>query len=1356
MIKTLFKRILAFSMIISLSMGNVAYAAGGADDIGIDANGQGGENISGPSTVKDVMRWHIMWANQGFRVYMIDKDGVLASNTVDFVNYRPWDFKAGQAQNKETAFDLPSAVKQYWDTTGMYESNKPKNRMVFMGGVKSDDTFTINTISLTPDGEITSTNQSNNVGVTYYNPYTKKVEQGKMYTISDLYWTLYASLITYYPDFDFASRLNGIGNVYEYIDPKDKLPKFHYTKIVAPLEGDLNGVPGLTSTGSAMINFLSSPIYTDEERYKNDQTIIAQYLAGLKLHKVDGLGRTIDENKEDLFYFLNPEYQKQFKKKYDDLPDREKAFALIEVMRENNIVIGIEPISWQVPGITSSVLGAPYKNKLGVFWSSDYIVYGSPSKVAYYMISDWEAKMMVDWTRHKLGNTSPVYKYDKQSKDYAEWDKEIKERNAGKFRFLPYDYMKDKQMVLEYQWGNMTAAGYTLSKDYAFSKYVMEKYQNNEKGMVTFADGKKYLFHPSDLWALTAVGRYVGFSVMYLSVNPTIDPVTDTWDTTTYPSTNYEPGPSPQTTNPDGTFPSVYPSEGEKYKTAKYEESDEKSKDHNFNIVKFYATKNPDGSYDYISNFTRKETLHKIILNDEPGYKVDNWFTSPEFKEPESDTDSYDEFKENLKPGEQSGKTSGRIEVKPESADKTLYMRLVSEDEPDINTDNYSNIIPLYENEVSKQTSLSSVLPSANLKITNTLPSVPNDIKGSRYKEQYRSEGSQGWKAWYNYHNPSLTGADSDLIGKPAPFETQYTGLASGTRTVKRASITSVPQSFNSKFSIWRGMDRPTLVAYKPEDTENHKSELKVLGLPEGTTPQSSRGKTGQPTDISGIIQKSFTSQFEVDDSNSKYNIETEYRIRDGYWGGKNGNRWKWYPWTSWSHYSTDYGTTNPTSLATLLTKVYYYLGKPNTGDKQSSDNNSLEFKILTKTMGGGTEERVFNGKGTAIQTSQAITLYPYTQMKYNTTQNSAWKNVYTLSNYLSTIHNTDFVDLAYSKKNTNSLELNSTQWSTHSRSIKAVGKDNALPGGALHNLSTPDENNTQVALRIFQTVTPDTIQPALQSGYDYYNSGAAQARRDDLINQVTESLSNLSVVQYVNEGITKDLKQLIGGVMVQSSGNQQVFKNTTSTDSKYFFKFAKTQADGGAINIKKSDDITETTYSISSFINGDVKVYKNGAEMLGISKTEDINKILSNPELKELDEKTKFFTNFLLAIDRNVGSDGSGQKWYNEAIDSLELHVYTQIFTLGFKEPFSTRSSVLDPKLIGQQDSKSDLYNYDDNSKVRSSVYLTYSKPTNQTQDGVFATWGESNTAIILPRLPYLFQSKIFYIPNATVQDLN
>ena len=132
---------------------------------------------------------------------------------------------------------------------------------------------------------------------------------------------------------------------------------------------------------------------------------------------------------------------------------------------------------------------------------------------------------------------------------------------------------------------------------------------------------------------------------------------TPTWDSSTYPSDNYKPGPAPDTS--DRT---KYPKE------TSYNNNNNKS-----NIVKFYVRKQGDSEVP-VSNFTRENTLHTININDEPGYKVVDYFSSTTYKKPESSSTTYESVKSTVPNGSLKGTSSGSVVLTPESNENTLYI----------------------------------------------------------------------------------------------------------------------------------------------------------------------------------------------------------------------------------------------------------------------------------------------------------------------------------------------------------------------------------------------------------------------------------------------------------------------------------------------------------------------------------------------------------------------------------------------------------------------------------------------------------------------------------------------------------
>ena len=159
--------------------------------------------------------------------------------------------------------------------------------------------------------------------------------------------------------------------------------------------------------------------------------------------------------------------------------------------------------------------------------------------------------------------------------------------------------------------------------------------------------------------------------------------------------------------------------------------------------------------------------------------------------------------------------------------------------------------------------------------------------------------------------------------------------------------------------------------------------------------------------------------------------------------------------------------------------------------------------------------------------------------------------------------------------------------------------------------------------------------------------------------------------------------------------------------------------------------------------------------------------------DLEVLDDNTKLITNYIDAIDRNKGNkntyaryktslDGKYNYMYNEAFDGVSVLVTTYTYDIGFSANSGHRTNVLDPLLVGHASSKSDLYNFDDEDKVRSSVYLTSlrSSSTELGNTGYLGTLkglgGMGDLELCLDDIYELAYTKTFYIPNATVSDLN
>ena len=190
------------------------------------------------------------------------------------------------------------------------------------------------------------------------------------------------------------------------------------------------------------------------------------------------------------------------------------------------------------------------------------------------------------------------------------------------------DWTRIHGMGVDWDW-DMADEAYMLASDQL--DLGLTKYDNSSQ---------------DTLWHKLNYHHNLGYGVMVTSL--TEQEGTSTFDEKTY-GTNYSEGPS-----------------------------EDKSKDGGNeaqnNIVKFYAKKTGN-DYTYKSNYTREKTLGTIVIEDEliGGYTVDNWFTSPTYKKPVAQTDSYDDTKNSIE-NKQSGTDTGTVTL---NQGETLYVRLI-------------------------------------------------------------------------------------------------------------------------------------------------------------------------------------------------------------------------------------------------------------------------------------------------------------------------------------------------------------------------------------------------------------------------------------------------------------------------------------------------------------------------------------------------------------------------------------------------------------------------------------------------------------------------------------------------------
>lgn len=396
-------------------------------------------------------------------------------------------------------------------------------------------------------------------------------------------------------------------------------------------------------------------------------------------------------------------------------------------------------------------------------------------------------------------------------------------------------------------------------------------------------------------------------------------------------------------------------------------------------------------------------------------------------------------------------------------------------------------------------------------------------------------------------------------------------------------------------------------------------------------------------------------------------------------------------------------------------------------------------------------------------------------------------------------------------------LYLSSYQWSIHKRVQDYLNeegiddKDSVLPTGAIYQLTTGADasdkksKDTWVGMRAFVTYVDrkDKLAAGTESGIKDKNE--AVAALDKLEQDVKDSLTGYEIVMRGKTGIdstsnSKDLYsktvQITGAAVDNDNSAKKKVKSefdlTTggnsdslsglATEEKYDLK-SKGNTDGNSSDLDILDEkkeeydwylktIPPTTAENNNF---KIEIYRDNMQLvsLDVSKNQGMNYISSlatagNTGAKiamEFDARTKLISNYINAFDKNLGADRQGAAWYTEGWDNLHCIEKRWAFRMGFGsdgtgigEDDGSRSAALNIKLNGHLDDKNDLYNMEDEDKVRTFKFYTSERSTRDVGSnkpvGYLADF--EGQVVKIPNIMYMFESKRFYTSNTTVNDLN
>ena len=1268
-----FKRFMALLLGGLLAFNSLTVYADGD----LNGTGQGQENQGGAFSYSG--SYHIYHVNQGIRAYIMNKDGTVVSNVVDFVRYRPQDFAAGSGFSAEQ-FDY--MVKTYQNKIGRWNKNKNadlntdksfggKQTIVYLGGGKKDVSYTVTYDNLMNP----QTGVQHPVRKSYdrNDPdfYETGMVSAKMYT--------YAEVERYLKNY-IESRY-GAGS--SPIDPAggtavvDTLTKQGVTiskKFKDPLNFEGWG-SGLVASGEELKDQMTAV-------FKQDNYIMLQLLSAMAMPVRDGKGDIVPEKGlEPLFTF----YDKSLNDKVAALKASGSENPLFDLFGQEKLYLAFEPIHWASFEVMKPNAKEGYNGNMDeAFYSTPYIMYGTPSQIMWQC-----AKMLREYVAVNTGffGMEMPPKYDNESlPEFLNW-------------------LEKEGFYCNWEWG-LSDRIYMLDKDEPSLGLV--KHSNIVDDMT-----------PS-YWRQLVDGYYgTGYGIMLFSLNP--ETGTSTFDEVNYSSSS-----------PNGYRP---------------EKSEDKSNEGGLeaqnNIVKFYSTKEND-NYVYECNFTRQNTIGNIVIEDEPdgGYKVDSWYTSDIFKEPVNDTDSYDEWKSAME-NKQEGSKNGSVTLNPK---ETLYVRLVkSETEPVENPEQNPTNLVLHENELSHQFGLSDanngvlVQGVVNYSSVSSGESCDEDVGDDDDYEacgsDYEWVDSEAWhfslsnhkvydpKFVWDWRQTGATSWGADDLGESGGDRKTGSNEPDGRMVLQRS------------FS-----DRPVLY---PSMNQNTESTLINMGLnAPAYIPKADRygNKPEQPSRVS------WTGTFETDwvfDSNSPL---ATFEPSCGH-GGSDTDTHN----TSNNKSELDGAYSKPNN-----TTIYGLWGKENKGVAPLTDTAQQNIWKLGNLN--------FKGFKNHIK-EQAFTFYPYYKMKFISQLDGAEQDAYLTAENLSTLFSLQRIDSSiFRTKGSVTLDLTSSQWSTHSKAHSLLAekqiedKNSLLPAGAIYDLKTADADGkasqSWVGYRIFNSYIPD--KAVLKDATGVKNKDEVLQAIEAFKSSTKNILDNYEVVMHGQIGFNTegDKKFYDGSIQLTGkTGKYKMGQNEFIRDSKYDLQTGSTSANSSDIDVLE-EKIETYDWVLTSDADGNVTIFRDGTALETLNKTQ---RTLTNPEVTEFNSRTNMVTNFLSSIDRNLGSDRNGSTWYNEgfSIGCIEVRL---AYRMGFGDGAdSIRSTALNIKANGLLADRTDMFSLEEE-KGRSYQFFTSNKSLSAEANGKPKFWTGSYDGIdiFVPNMNSLLVSKRFYTSNTTVMDLN
>lgn len=709
-----------------------------------------------------------------------------------------------------------------------------------------------------------------------------------------------------------------------------------------------------------------------------------------------------------------------------------------------------------------------------------------------------------------------------------------------------------------------------------------------------------------------------------------------------------------------------------------------------------------------------------------PGFTyVENVNTS----EPRKDITSWDEVPQG---------NVGRVPQIPVSeTDKTIYIKY--EGAPVENPQ--ATGLVLHENEISHQFKLSDVTGSLvegvqNWSSVSSDASCPyswtcsdDDCDGHTCGSSYDYTGSEDW----SFGIENQPNYNTQFVYKWVQLEPKH--WTGGGLSESGGSGKGIP---NMTMILQRSIsDKVTLYPSK----NSNKAALNDMGITsEGYKPANTRKDGLKDVPSRKSWTETFNTNFEFVDVNTPTaTFESDHGYTDTDNHTDDGN---------------NASSLNGTYSKSGNTTIYGLWGKENKGVAPVTDTAQQNIWKLSTLN--------FKGFKNHIK-EQAFTFYPYYKMKFISQLDGAEQDAYLTAENLSTLLSLQRIDSSiFRTKGSVTLELTSSQWSTHAKAhnlLDAAGvenKNSLLPAGAIYDLRTAGNgvkaSQSWIGYRVFNSYVMD--KNALADATNVKTKQEVVDAVNAFKNDTKNVLSNYEVVMVGQEGINKDDNNgefYRGSEVITGKDGSYRLGQEFIRDSKYDLQTTGS-ASGNSSDIDVLEELEETyDWVLTSDADGNVVITRNGTELERLQKNQ---RNINNAEVKEFDSRTNIVTNFLSAIDRNMGSDRNGKTWYNEgfSIGCLETRL---AYRMGFGDgDASLRSTALNIKANGKLENRNDMFNGDE-AKNRSYQFFTSARSTlNGCEKDYVGTY--DGIKIFIPNMNQLLVSNRFYTSNTTVMDLN